>query len=42
MSYPLHLDLRDRRVLVVGAGKVASRRVLSLLDEGASVVVVAR
>ena len=41
MSYPLHLDLRDRRVLVVGAGKVASRRVLSLLDEGASVVVVA-
>ncbi len=41
MSYPLHLELRDRRVLVVGGGNVASRRVLSLLDAGAVVVVVA-
>ena len=41
MSYPLHLDLRDRRVLVVGAGTVAARRVMTLLDAGAFVTVVA-
>lgn len=41
MTYPLHLDLRDRRVLVVGAGTVATRRVLALLEASASIVVVA-
>jgi uroporphyrin-III C-methyltransferase/precorrin-2 dehydrogenase/sirohydrochlorin ferrochelatase len=39
--YPLHLDLAGRRVLVVGAGRVAERRVISLVDAGADVVVVA-
>lgn len=39
--YPVHLDLTDRRVLVVGAGPVAARRVRSLLDAGAAVEVVA-
>ena len=37
--YPLHLDLTGRRVLVVGAGAVAARRVRSLA--GADVLVVA-
>jgi uroporphyrin-III C-methyltransferase / precorrin-2 dehydrogenase / sirohydrochlorin ferrochelatase len=39
--YPLHLDLTGRRVLVVGGGPVAARRVRSLLDAGADVHVVA-
>ena len=39
--YPLHLDLRERRVLVVGAGPVAVRRVQTLLAAGADVRVVA-
>ena len=39
--YPLHLDLAGRRVLVVGAGRVAVRRIRALLDAGAIVDVVA-
>lgn len=39
--YPLFVRLAGRRVLVVGGGQVASRRVLSLLAQGADVVVVA-
>ena len=39
--YPLHLDLSGRRVLVVGAGPVAVRRVRALQDAGADVHVVA-
>ncbi|MCU1590716.1 MAG: cysG [Frankiales bacterium] len=38
---PLHLDLTGRRVLVVGAGRLAVRRVRSLLAAGAVVEVVA-
>ncbi|TAL17153.1 MAG: uroporphyrinogen-III C-methyltransferase, partial [Frankiales bacterium] len=36
--YPLHLDLTGRRVLVVGAGAVAARRVRSLGDADVRVV----
>ena len=39
--YPLHLDVRGRRVLVVGGGPVAARRATTLADAGAEVVVVA-
>ncbi|MCW2570184.1 MAG: cysG [Frankiales bacterium] len=39
--YPLHLDVSGRRVLVVGAGPVAVRRVRALLEAGALVEVVA-
>lgn len=39
--YPLHLDLAGRRVLVVGGGSVAVRRVRALLAAGADVRVVA-
>ncbi|WP_460603457.1 uroporphyrinogen-III C-methyltransferase [Jatrophihabitans fulvus] len=38
---PLLLDLRGRRVVVVGGGAVASRRVTALADSGADVHVIA-
>lgn len=40
-SYPIHLDLSSRRVLVAGAGRVATRKVARLVDSGAAVRVVA-
>ena len=40
-TFPLHLDLRGRRVLVVGGGPVALRRATALDAAGAEVVVVA-
>lgn len=39
--YPIFLDLHDRPVLVVGAGKVALRKTRGLLEAGARVTVVA-
>ena len=41
VRYPIFLDLARRRVVVVGGGRVASRRVRDLLDAGADVTVVA-
>jgi precorrin-2 dehydrogenase/sirohydrochlorin ferrochelatase len=39
--YPIFVDLQDRPVLVVGAGKVALRKTKGLLEAGARVTVVA-
>ncbi|HBK55467.1 MAG TPA: siroheme synthase, partial [Xanthomonadales bacterium] len=39
--FPLFADLRDRRVLVVGAGVVAARKIDALLHAGARIEVVA-
>lgn len=40
--FPLFADLRARRVLVVGAGAVAARKLAALVDTGADIVVGAR
>jgi precorrin-2 dehydrogenase/sirohydrochlorin ferrochelatase len=40
-SYPVHLRLSGRRVLVVGAGRVATRKIERLVESGALVRVVA-
>jgi siroheme synthase-like protein len=39
--YPIFLDLRNKPVLVVGAGKVALRKTRGLVEAGARVTVVA-
>lgn len=39
--YPVMLDLRGRRVLVVGAGPIAARKITALVSEGAIVHVIA-
>lgn len=39
--YPIFVDLKDRPVLVVGAGKIALRKARGLVDAGARVTVVA-
>jgi precorrin-2 dehydrogenase / sirohydrochlorin ferrochelatase len=40
MRYPLFLDLTDEPVVVIGAGKVAARKIRSLLAAGAGVTVI--
>ncbi len=40
-KYPIYLDLEGRRVVVIGAGNVAARKVQALTTAGARIVVVA-
>lgn len=40
-KYPIYLDLEGRRVVMIGAGNVAARKVQSLIPTGARIVVVA-
>ncbi len=39
--FPLFVDLSEKKILVVGAGKIATRRVESLLDFAGSITVAA-
>lgn len=38
--YPVMINIKDKPVVVVGGGKVAARKIRTLLDEGAKVTVV--
>jgi len=38
--YPVYLDVRERPCVVIGGGRVAERKALSLLEAGADVTVV--
>lgn len=40
-GYPVNMLVRDRKVVVVGAGRIAARKIEPLLDAGARVEVVA-
>lgn len=40
MSYPIFLNLKEKDVLVIGGGKVATRRVHSLIQEGAKLTII--
>jgi precorrin-2 dehydrogenase/sirohydrochlorin ferrochelatase len=41
MKYPIFLNLKSKRAVVIGAGSVGTRKILSLLDSKARIVVVA-
>jgi precorrin-2 dehydrogenase / sirohydrochlorin ferrochelatase len=40
MFYPVYLNLKNKRILVIGGGEVAERKVESLLGTGAQVTVI--
>ena len=40
MFYPVSLNLKGKRVVVIGGGQVAERKVESLLDTGAVIIVI--
>jgi len=42
VRYPIYLDLTNKRVIVIGAGLVAARKVNALHEAGARVIVIAK
>src|SRR5947207_671822 len=40
MFYPVYLNLRGKRVVVIGGGEVAERKIESLLGTGASIIAI--
>ena len=42
MYYPLFIDLKNKKILVIGGGRVGSRRALYLLKAGALVAVISK
>ena len=42
MYYPLFIDLKNKKILVIGGGRVGSRRALYLLKAGALVTVISK
>ena len=36
MNFPLFIDLKDKKVLIVGAGAIAARRATVLVEFGAN------
>jgi precorrin-2 dehydrogenase/sirohydrochlorin ferrochelatase len=40
MFYPIYLNLKNKRVVVIGGGPVAERKVESLLGTGASIILI--
>src|SRR6516162_8505043 len=40
MFYPIYLNLKGKRVVVIGGGEVAERKIESLLDTDASINVI--
>lgn len=41
MDYPINLNLNGKKCLVIGGGSVAERKILSLIETGAKITVVA-
>jgi len=41
MKYPIYLNLKSKRAVVIGAGSIGTRKILSLLNSQARIVVVA-
>lgn len=42
LRFPMYVDLERKKILVIGAGKVAARRIRTLLLFGADITVIAR
>lgn len=41
LFFPVFVDLSEKRILVVGAGKIASRRIRTLIDFAGTITVIA-
>jgi precorrin-2 dehydrogenase / sirohydrochlorin ferrochelatase len=39
-SYPIHLNLKQKKITVIGGGKIAERKVMGLIDTGAQITVI--